>query len=521
MTTTISKSTTPAAVKASGSPAKKKQRNNAAKKSSVATASPQPVFPANRDSVSMDHNNPVFMAAAAAAAANDLAMVFPFSGMNTSSTEQQSSAFSAKPKEVSAGPPRHENTTLLPIASSQMATGSPAPPPPTAGPIAWHLLLSYYYQQQLLLPPLVKDDVFLAAPSVINDNESVITTNSSNDDGSSSSSNSSSAAAPNSTVGWAPTPCLSPVTSPSDFLCNHEPLFDGIEDLQQQQQQHKHTHNSNYFDDNDDTQITSNITNDDHPASETSDSPATPPPLFDWYDFKDDNDNAAHMPTPSPTASDHESCSLFGDVDEPLDFDDEISSICSDEDVTRRRELSFDDDEEEEDDEDDEDGYALPSSGTSLKRKRSMLSSDEEDDDDDEDEGDQGIMEHVEEDQEGLAKDNIPVLQRLHRLRLSPPVVSKPTTTATRKTPVNQQRKQKPKPAAKRRTKRHSGRRGARPKAIPAAAVYDDLEDEQDGVHRTIFERLTHAGIDWCRYCGTTEGVNWRPGPWGKRTLCK
>jgi hypothetical protein len=38
---------------------------------------------------------------------------------------------------------------------------------------------------------------------------------------------------------------------------------------------------------------------------------------------------------------------------------------------------------------------------------------------------------------------------------------------------------------------------------------------------RTLFEQLSVAGIDWCRYCGTTEGVNWRPGPWGKRTLCK
>jgi hypothetical protein len=37
----------------------------------------------------------------------------------------------------------------------------------------------------------------------------------------------------------------------------------------------------------------------------------------------------------------------------------------------------------------------------------------------------------------------------------------------------------------------------------------------------TIFQTLTKSGIDWCRYCGTTEGVNWRPGPWGKRTLCK
>ncbi|KAI7861700.1 hypothetical protein BDF14DRAFT_282828 [Spinellus fusiger] len=36
----------------------------------------------------------------------------------------------------------------------------------------------------------------------------------------------------------------------------------------------------------------------------------------------------------------------------------------------------------------------------------------------------------------------------------------------------------------------------------------------------TIYQQLTKASIDWCRYCGTTEGVNWRPGPWGKRTLC-
>ncbi|KAG1052436.1 hypothetical protein G6F42_028942 [Rhizopus arrhizus] len=39
--------------------------------------------------------------------------------------------------------------------------------------------------------------------------------------------------------------------------------------------------------------------------------------------------------------------------------------------------------------------------------------------------------------------------------------------------------------------------------------------------NRTVFQQLTEANVDWCRYCGTTEGVNWRPGPWGKRTLCK
>lgn len=37
----------------------------------------------------------------------------------------------------------------------------------------------------------------------------------------------------------------------------------------------------------------------------------------------------------------------------------------------------------------------------------------------------------------------------------------------------------------------------------------------------TIYQKFSKQSIDWCRYCGTTEGVNWRPGPWGKRTLCK
>jgi hypothetical protein len=37
---------------------------------------------------------------------------------------------------------------------------------------------------------------------------------------------------------------------------------------------------------------------------------------------------------------------------------------------------------------------------------------------------------------------------------------------------------------------------------------------------RPIFEAMTTAGMDWCRYCGTTTGASWRPGPWGQRTLC-
>ena len=45
--------------------------------------------------------------------------------------------------------------------------------------------------------------------------------------------------------------------------------------------------------------------------------------------------------------------------------------------------------------------------------------------------------------------------------------------------------------------------------------------DPRPTAHPTIYQKLTKQNVDWCRYCGTTEGVNWRPGPWGKRTLCK
>lgn len=37
---------------------------------------------------------------------------------------------------------------------------------------------------------------------------------------------------------------------------------------------------------------------------------------------------------------------------------------------------------------------------------------------------------------------------------------------------------------------------------------------------QNIFDVLTEKNINWCKYCGTTQGVNWRPGPWGPKTLC-
>ena len=40
----------------------------------------------------------------------------------------------------------------------------------------------------------------------------------------------------------------------------------------------------------------------------------------------------------------------------------------------------------------------------------------------------------------------------------------------------------------------------------------------------TIFQAFTQSNLDWCRYCGVTmltQTAAFRPGPWGKRTLCK
>ncbi|KAI8824191.1 uncharacterized protein EV422DRAFT_609239 [Fimicolochytrium jonesii] len=46
----------------------------------------------------------------------------------------------------------------------------------------------------------------------------------------------------------------------------------------------------------------------------------------------------------------------------------------------------------------------------------------------------------------------------------------------------------------------------------------------QETIRPTMYEEFTKSGLDWCRYCGVTKGgqttASFRPGPWGKRTLC-
>ncbi|ORX53121.1 hypothetical protein DM01DRAFT_1051115 [Hesseltinella vesiculosa] len=60
-----------------------------------------------------------------------------------------------------------------------------------------------------------------------------------------------------------------------------------------------------------------------------------------------------------------------------------------------------------------------------------------------------------------------------------------------------------------------------RPADTTCMNQYDDVEqvEPRPTAVPTVYQKLTKAHLDWCRYCGTTEGVNWRPGPWGKRTL--
>lgn len=353
-------------------------------------------------------------------------------------TSSQLQPFLAKPKDSSAGSGHEASTDLLPITSPHLAIGAS----PTT---TWQLLVgTYYYHQQALFSPL-KDDVFLAP--AIADNESVTTS-------------SSETAHSASLVGnWVPTPCLSPVTSPSDFLCNHEPLFDGIEeDLQQQQHQQKEEkeqqqqqqsdhHHADYFSDDE---------------SQSTKSKPESVPTLDWCDevsspamsFYGDDEQAIPEPQVPPEQF------LFDDI-----------------------EINSSDDEQQQQQEDDPFPTVL-SRGIKRKHSKSMDNSDDQAGDDEESDGNERVQ---------LPSSLAQLVEHRRPARAKP---------------------------ARRRTKRHAGRRArpAKPIYIDPTANEDATED--DGKY-TIFERLTQAGIDWCRYCGTTEGVNWRPGPWGKRTLCK
>ncbi|CAO3643849.1 unnamed protein product [Mucor hiemalis] len=211
---------------------------------------------------------------------------------------------------------------------------------------------------------LVKDDVFFAPPStVVNQN-------------------------------WVPTPCLSPVTSPSDFLCDREPLFDGLDqdDIYTEQIEES-------------TKDISTCSSIKHSSMMLNDDDWSTLFSGDEYDF---------LPlTPSSTAPG--SNNNLGD--------------------------------------------ASISSGSCSSSNSTVVSDDEDD------------------------------INKQQWVMNGTAAVVSPITS---------------KQSFKRRIEMDH----------PAG------QHKRSKTSITLFQNLTKLGIDWCRYCGTTEGVNWRPGPWGKRTLC-
>ncbi|KAI8067035.1 hypothetical protein BC940DRAFT_301156 [Gongronella butleri] len=83
---------------------------------------------------------------------------------------------------------------------------------------------------------------------------------------------------------------------------------------------------------------------------------------------------------------------------------------------------------------------------------------------------------------------------------------AKPAAKKAKKT-----KKQAPKPS-----KKDEDDEAQLPVYVPHGAAEVSIRYSSQG----LYKHLLKQRVDWCRYCGTTEGVNWRPGPWGKRTLC-
>ncbi|KAI8379396.1 uncharacterized protein BYT42DRAFT_568655 [Radiomyces spectabilis] len=269
-----------------------------------------------------------------------------------------------------------------------------------------------YISIRYMIPRLlVKDDVFLAQPA-ISELYPVLSNHVSD--------NQSQASAE------VPTPCLSPVTSPSDFLCDHEPLFDGIEDLNEPLSVPL---------DNSPIEIRQQceLSND-----------------VDWnkllHDFHEEEDHG--IPTPAPTTT-----SESEDFEDLFEKEDDEEG----EEAMQEREPKYEDAAYHEDEDDSSDSEFLP---LAFSRKRPLLTD-----------------------------------------KISYPF-------------DRQQNKRY------RKKQKHTNSSSSSSSKITRPSTTTTTYLDNQNQNMTVFEYLTQSGVDWCRYCGTTEGVNWRPGPWGKRTLC-
>ncbi|KAI8993286.1 hypothetical protein BDB01DRAFT_847183 [Pilobolus umbonatus] len=389
----------------------------------------------------------------------------------------------------------HENIpAVLPIGAPRMVLDDLIITPLPDG---LQFMLS---QLQQPLMNLLKDDVFLAQPSILSPDTLNPFWAVDQDDTLSLSSHSSSSSQQTDKPS---SPCLSPVTSPTNFLYNHEPLFDGIEDQLLIYDTRKMTGNDDRILEEDEiSSITSTLSTDEQLQSVHQSSTEDDLEWFKLFDSpKDDitcdttsKDNHSSSGTPGNCChhDHHSNCnhtttglkrkrsgtpndlidrihteynenkldSLFNvypnaDIKEKPTFQNEHTNInCPVENNTRVKRRK-------------------KTKATNFTRYKKYQKK-----------------------QDTLFNASSPI----HTPRKLATKSNLHTNTLTF-TPCNNKKKSI----------------DQNKESSKQCQLIEFITEVNDA---TVFQQLTQSGIDWCRYCGTTEGVNWRPGPWGKRTLC-
>lgn len=452
----------------------------------------------------------------------------------------------AKPIGASSPDSYHENNhpAVIPIGAPRMAINDLITGPTQDSSLHQFMLLSHQLNSNIIHTNslVIKDDVFLAQPSTLSRDAlypswlptTVIVDH---DDTASLSSHSSLSSSQHSDK-FTTSPCLSPVTSPTNFLYNHEPLFEGgiIEDLDNN---NKNSNSSSfnrdvidqYFEEEEYDDLSSVVT--DSTTSEDKQQQqmmirrlSTVSDDLDWFKLLDAfrADVACDLPETNQEEEDDQVSSGESshsghttteedDDDEDDEYDFYVQPIVE---LKKRKrvksetlamyQLNLSDDNNDNDDDDDDDHAPIKkkssknnvrSNPSQKRRKKSKATS---------------FNPRYKKYQKKKTADNHQQVQ--FNLVHPAPFANTPTTTTTITTTTTHTTT-----ASLKKDKKEELDQNKESISSPTRSQLIESVAEKD--KKTVFQHLTEVGIDWCRYCGTTEGVNWRPGPWGKRTLCK
>lgn len=387
----------------------------------------------------------------------------------------------AKPIGGSSPDVYHEsNPAVLPIGAPRMAIDDLVTGPTLDSSVRFMLFSCN----------IIKDDVFLAQPSTLS-RDALYPISIDHDDTASVSSHSSLSSSQHSDK--LSSPRLSPVTSPTNFLYNHEPLFEGGI-IEEKSSKAIHDYEDEEYDDLDSVLTESTASEVQQQMNPSLRRLSTASDDLDWFKLLDAfrADVACDLPTPSETT---------------LEDDDDHFSLNSNDSSESEEDKYFD---------------IQPPQQSIKKRRRTRsqtpvsgmyqlcLS-------DNEDHNDNGPIESKK-----PTKDNVrPNPRQKRRKKSKAPATITPVKKSPKKKADHEEKKKllpvHPILAHKSAIKYELD--SNRETSSRCQLIEPIAESEKD--EKTVFQGLTEASIDWCRYCGTTEGVNWRPGPWGKRTLCK